>query len=48
MPLESTIKVDKKTTLYIWEVREGLAVLEEETPLTPEQKESYNAISNEG
>ena len=47
MPLESTIKVDKKTTLYIWEVREELAVLEEETPLTPEQKESYNAISNE-
>lgn len=47
MPLESTIKVDKKTTLYIWEVREELAVLEEETPLTPEQKECYNAISNE-
>ncbi|GJH40224.1 4'-phosphopantetheinyl transferase [Capnocytophaga sp. HP1101] len=47
MPLERTINVDKKTALYIWEVTEELAFLEQETPLTPEQKEAYDAISNE-
>ena len=47
MPIVKTFNIDTKTRLYLWEVRETLAVLQEQVKLTPEQTETFGKIHNE-
>ena len=47
MALIKTIDIDQKSRLYVWDVQEPLATLQEGVSLTPQQNEMFQAIHNE-
>ena len=47
MALIKTIDIDQKSRLYLWDVQEPLATLQEDVSLRPQQNEMFQAIHNE-
>ena len=47
MALIKTIDIDQKSRLYVWDVQEPLATLQEDVSLTPQQNQLLEAIHNE-
>ena len=44
MALIKTIDIDQKSRLYVWDVQEPLATLQEGVSLTPQQNEMFQVI----